>query len=227
MVSMQTAQPTRRHRLRGLAALLLALAIPVSVAACAPDTTASAGDQSIRVGWKSDIDTLNPLTTVTTEAIEVQSMIYDKLLDYGLDLKQEPSLALDSKREGNTITYTLRDGVTWQDGEPFTADDVVYTFDTIGKNQLGINAQFLTDYVSAEAVDPTTVKVTFSKPQALDPGLVIPILPKHIWEKMTPEQMGTFTNDNPIGTGPYSFGSRKQGQNVSLVRNDKWWGEKP
>jgi peptide/nickel transport system substrate-binding protein len=229
MVSMQTveASRTRRPGMRAVVALLMALVVPFALAACAPSTTTSSGEKIIRVGWKSDIDTLNPLTTVTTEAVEVQSLIYDKLLDYGLDLKQEPSLATESKRDGSTITYTLRDGVKWQDGEPFTADDVVYTFDTIGKNQLGINAQFLTDYVSAEAVDPKTVKVTFKQPQAFDPGLVIPILPKHIWSKMTPDQMTKFTNDKPIGTGPYKFGTRKQGQNVSLVRNDDWWGEKP
>lgn len=235
MVSMQTSPRLRGVRI--LAVLALALTAPFALASCAPDTTSSSpsangsanggGAQTIRVGWKSDIDTLNPLTTVTTEAVEVQSLIYDKLLDYGLDLKEEPSLALSAKREGNTITYALRDGVTWQDGQPFTADDVVFTFDTIGKNQLGINAQFLTDYVSAEAVDPKTVKVTFSKPQALDPGLVIPILPKHIWEKMSVDQMQEFTNDAPVGTGPYKFASRQQGQNVSLTRNDAWWGEKP
>lgn len=224
MVSMQTFVAPR---IRALVAVLLALVIPVSLAACAPDTTASSGEKTIRVGWKSDIDTLNPLTTVTTEAVEVQSLIYDKLLDYGLDLKEEPSLATSVKREGNTITYTLRDGVTWQDGTPFTADDVVFTFETIGKNQLGINAQFLADYVSAEAVDPKTVKVTFKQPQALDPGLVIPILPKHVWEKMSVDEMQKFTNDSPVGTGPYKLASRKQGQNVSVTRNDDWWGEKP
>ena len=230
MQSMKTSQqPSRRTRLwvRSLVALVMAMVVPFALAACAPDTTSSSADKPIRVGWKSDIDTLNPLTTVTTEAVEVQSMIYDKLLDYGLDLKQEPSLATDVKRDGNTITYTLREGVKWQDGEPFTADDVVYTFDTIGKNQLGINAQYFTDYVSAEAVDAKTVKVTFKKPQAFDPGLVVPIIPQHIWSKMSTDEMQKFTNDKPIGTGPYKFDSRKQGQNISVVRNADWWGTKP
>ena len=226
MVSMQTRAQGSRRWAKGVAAVI-ALALPFALAACAPSTTTSTSERSIRVGWKSDIDTLNPLTTVTTEAVEVQSLIYDKLLDYGLDLKQEPSLATTVKRAGSTITYTLREGVTWQDGKPFSADDVVFTFDTIAKNKLGINAQFLVDYVSSTASDAKTVTVTFKAPQALDPGLVIPILPKHIWGTMSVDQMQKFTNDKPVGTGPFTLASRKQGQSVSLTRNESWWGEKP
>ena len=253
MVSIETApNPARRSRRvpRVVFAAALALSIPAFVSACAPPTTndstassstaapsgsgsgsgsasATLSEKVIRVGWKSDIDTLNPLTTTTTEAIEVQSLIYDTLLAYGTDLKQEPGLASTVKREGNTITYTLREGVTWHDGTAFSAEDVVYTFDLIGKNQLGINAQYFTDFVSAKALSPTEVQVTFKKPQAFDPGLVVPILPKHIWSKMSVDQMKKFPNENPIGTGPYTFKERKQGQVVAVSRNPKWWGTLP
>ena len=181
----------------------------------------------IRVGWKADMDTFNPFTTVTTEGVEIQSMIYDKLLDYGLDLQSEPSLATKSVSAGNTITYTIRDGVTWHDGTPFSVKDIVYTYETIGKNKLGINAQFLADYVSVSAPDDKTVVLTFTRPQAFDPGLVIPIVPAHIWSTKSTDEISKFDNLAPIGTGPFAFGTRKQGQIVTVTRNDKWWGTAP
>jgi len=217
---------SRRNFIR-VAALTGSIAVvPGFLAACGSPKTAPT-NAMLRVGWKSDIDTFNPFTTVTTEAIEVQSLIYDKLMDYGTDLKIEPSLAKSSTASGNTITYALRDSVTWHDGTPFTADDVVYTFDLIGKNQLGINAQWLTDYESVTAPDAKTVVVTFKAPQAFDPGLVIPIVPKHIWSSKTVAQIKKDTNASPIGTGPFKFEARTQGQIVSVTRNDKWWGTAP
>jgi len=247
MVSIQTGdqgpldtarQLSRRSFLRAALLGTAVVAVPGSLAACSPQTTdqqpapsgstgAPVTTKPFRVGWKSDIDTLNPLTTVTTEAVEVQSLIYDSLLAYGLDLKPEPSLALSSTASGSTITYALRDGVTWHDGTPFTADDVAYTFELIGKNTLGVNAQYLSELVSAKATDAKTVVLTFKNPQAFDPGLVVPILPKHIWSSKTPDQIGKFPNASPVGTGPYTFTERKQGQSVSLTRNEKWWGTKP
>ncbi len=213
------------------------VAVPGALAACSPATTSASPTGSasgavvttkpLRVGWKSDIDTFNPLTTVTTEAVEVQSLIYDTLLAYGLDLKAEPSLATVSKADGTTITYTLRDGVVWHDGTPFTADDVVFTFDLISKNSLGVNAQYLTDLTSVKATDAKTVVLTFKRPQAFDPGLVVPILPKHLWSKMSVDEVQKFPNANPVGTGPYTFKERKQGSLVSVARNEKWWGTKP
>ncbi len=232
MVSMTTSGSSinRRSFLRGAAILGVASGVPGLLSACAPPTTNVNGTTPstlFKVGWKSDIDTLNPFTTVTTEAIEVQSLIYDNLMHYGLDLKAEPGLATQAVASGNTITYTLRDGVTWHDGTPFSADDVVYTIDLIAKNQLGINAQYLVDLTSVEAPDAKTVVATFSRPQAFDPALVIPIVPKHIWSTKTPDDISTFDNAAPVGTGPFTFGSWTKGQNAVVNRNDKWWGTKP
>ncbi len=226
--SPEGARLSRRTLLRTALLTGAFLATPGALAACAPQTTNSVStNKLLRVGWKSDIDTFNPLTTVTTEAVEVQSLIYDTLMAYGLDLKPEASLATGAKQDGATITYTLRDGVTWHDGTAFTADDVVYTFELIAKNELGVNAQYLVDLDTAKASDPKTVVLTFKKPQAFDPGLVVPILPKHIWGTKTPDEVSKFPNADPIGTGPFTFKERKQGQSVALARNEKWWGTKP
>jgi peptide/nickel transport system substrate-binding protein len=218
----------RRSFLRGAAVLGAVVAIPGLMTACAPPTTSGgAGTKLLKIGWKSDLDTFNPFTTVTTEAIEILSLMYDNLMHYGVDLKPEPGLAAETKAEGNTITYTLRDGVTWHDGSAFTADDVVFTFDLISKNELGINAQYLTDMTGVTSPDPKTVVVEFSRPQAFDPGLVIPIVPKSIWSAMSTDEITKFANDTPVGTGPFKFGAWNKGQNASITRNDSWWGPKP
>jgi peptide/nickel transport system substrate-binding protein len=130
--------------------------------------------------------------------------------------------------DGKTVTYTLRSGVTWHDGQPFTADDVVSTFTLIhrpgGASQY---AQWLTDMTAVTAKDPTTVEVTYAKPQAFDPALAIPILPKHIWGAMSNKEILKFTNDAPVGTGPFTFGQWQKSQTVTVNRNPKFWGQAP
>ncbi|MGZ4149465.1 MAG: ABC transporter substrate-binding protein, partial [Actinomycetota bacterium] len=71
------------------------------------------------------------------------------------------------------------------------------------------------------------VVVTYTKPQAFDPALAIPIIPKHIWEGMSNADVQKFANDNPVGTGPYTFSAWKRGQTVSVNRNEKFWGAPP
>ena len=75
-----------------------------------------------------------------------------------------------------------------------------------------------------KATDPATVVVTFKRPQAFDPGLAIPILPKHIWTGMSSAEIQKFANDTPVGTGPFTFGSWKRGQTISVDRNPDFWG---
>ena len=74
------------------------------------------------------------------------------------------------------------------------------------------------------AADPSTVEVTYKRPQAFDPGLAIPILPKHLWEGMTAAQIQKFANDTPVGTGPFTFDSWEHGQTISVQRNPDFWG---
>jgi hypothetical protein len=104
------AAPTRRSMLRGLGLLAAAPALPAVLAGCAPPTRAPAGAQVLRVGWTSDIDSQNPLTAATSEAVEVWQLVYDRLFQYDRALKPEPCLATGSTTspDGLTITYALR-----------------------------------------------------------------------------------------------------------------------
>jgi len=171
---------------------------------------------------------MNPLTTYSTEADEVLQLVYDKLLDYDAQLKAVPGLAesTDVSSDGSTVTYHLRPGVAWHDGQPFTADDVVFTFTLINGQGLSQYAQWLVEMIDATAQGDTVV-VRFKKPQAFDPGLAVPILPKHLWENKTAAEIQKFANDQPVGTGPFVFDSWKRGQSLTVKRNDAFWGTAP
>ncbi|MBN1287132.1 MAG: ABC transporter substrate-binding protein [Anaerolineae bacterium] len=131
------------------------------------------------------------------------------------------------------ITVTLRDGVKWSDGEPFTTEDVVFTYETLMANPGMTWASEVTKNVaSVEAADALTVtfNLTESNPRyhlnrEAFPGVGIwggiTILPKHIWEGQDPL---TFKSSDPIGTGAYTLASASQTTMV-YERNDDWWGK--
>jgi peptide/nickel transport system substrate-binding protein len=183
----------------------------------------------LRVGWASEPDTMNPLTTYSTEAQEIIQLVYDKLLGYDLALKAKPQLAKNFaySDDGKILTFTLRDNAKWHDGQPVTADDVVFTYNLIKDNEFGEYAQWLTHMTSIEATDPATVTLTFDLPQAFNPGLSIPILPKHIWDGMTADDIEKFANENPIGSGPFRFIEWQSGSSLTLERNPEFWGDAP
>jgi peptide/nickel transport system substrate-binding protein len=214
-----------------------AFTLPELLAACTQagqstsTTTGGSGGPSsatLRVGWSSEPDTMNPLTSYSTEGVEVQQLIYDKLNDYDANLNPIPALAesTDVSSDGTQVTYHLRSGVTWHDGKPFSADDVVFTFSMIAGQKSSQYAQWLVDMtdVSAKGND---VVVTYKKAQAFDPALAIPIIPQHIWEGMSNADVQKFANDDPVGTGPYTFDQWQRGQTVSVKRNEKFWGTPP
>ncbi|MBI3647694.1 MAG: peptide ABC transporter substrate-binding protein [Actinobacteria bacterium] len=194
----------------------------------APSGGSASSTATLRVGWSSEPDTMNPLTSYSTEALEIQQLIYDKLFDYDANLGVVPSLATSSdvSSDGLQVTYHLREGVTWHDGTPFSAEDVVFTYSLISEKGVSAYAQWLTAMKDVTS-NGSDVVVTFHKPQAFDPGLAVPIMPKHIWNGMTPGQIQKFANDTPVGTGPYRFGQWQRGQTVSVTRNDTFWGSAP
>jgi peptide/nickel transport system substrate-binding protein len=209
---------------------LLSLAVPgaaVGLDACANVAT-SAKASTIRVGWTIEPDTMNPMTSYSTEAVEVLQLVYDYLIGTSLALKSEPGLATSwaYSADGKTITYRLR-SATWHDGKPFTSADVKFTFELIKSKQLSQYAQWVTQLASVDTPDDHTVALHFTQPQAFNPGLAVPILPQHIWAGMSASDIQKFANAHPVGTGPYKFVNWKHGQSIEVARNDGFWGAKP
>ena len=90
----------------------------------------------LHVGWTNDPDNLNPFIGAETSSYEIWRLNYDFLTGYSLDLQPTPELATswETSPDGKIWTFHLRDGVKWQDGEAFTADDVAFTYNYIVDN---------------------------------------------------------------------------------------------
>lgn len=127
-----------------------------------------------------------------------------------------------------TITFHLRGGVRWHDGEPFGAEDVKFTYDKImdEKTQTVRRPNF--ELVrSVEVLDPLTVRVTYKRPYA--PSLDtwgVEIIPKHILEKVPDINTASF-NRRPVGTGPFKFHSWDSDEKITVVANDDYWEGRP
>ncbi|WP_372500136.1 ABC transporter substrate-binding protein [Sphaerisporangium perillae] len=125
-----------------------------------------------------------------------------------------------------TYELKLRKGVTWSDKQPFTAKDVVFTFE-LGKMKTIPYANIWNWLKSAEAVDDQTVKFTFSKAnyQEWDFNLYgRAIVPQHVWSGRSEEDVLNGVNENPVATGAYKYLSHDQDR-VAWVKRDDWWGK--
>ncbi|HEX2131115.1 MAG TPA: ABC transporter substrate-binding protein [Actinophytocola sp.] len=147
--------------------------------------------------------------------------LYDPLAD-----EYEPWLAESGDwTSDNTYEVTLREGLTWSDGEPITAEDVVFTVE-LGKIEQ-VPYHNLWDYLdSAEAVDERTARFTFSDPRYQQWANWIyfnPIVPEHLWADRSEEDVTAGANENPVGSGPYLYETHDQDRQV-WVKNEDWWG---
>lgn len=156
---------------------------------------------------------------------------YDRLISVdGALLPKEGQLAesYSVSDDGLTVTFVLRDGLTWHDGEPLTADDVVWSIET-AKTVPGINAVFSStfDKIASIAADGNSITLTFS---ALDPNALLTFgqfapLPKHLLEGVNPEEFQQNAYwQNPIGSGPFKIAEVQMNDYVRLVPFDAYHG---
>ncbi|MFP4171940.1 MAG: peptide-binding protein [Candidatus Hydrogenedentota bacterium] len=175
---------------------------------------------------------LNPYTSTDAYAMEIGELIFDGLLERNPEtLEMEPNLAHDWEISDDNLEYTfhLRDDVVFHDGEPMTAEDVKFSFDTILDPEVMAPhlRNYLEDIVEVEVIDDYTVRIECEKPYFRHLVMIggTPIVPEHIYGE------GNFNqhpNDrDPIGSGPYEFDSWRTGQRITLTRYEDYWGEKP
>ena len=161
-----------------------------------------------------------------------QEIVFDRLLNCDESLAPTDGLLAESyevSADGKTITFTIRDGVKWHDGEAFTAEDVKWSFEyyvTVpGANSV------MTDVINdAKAITVDGNKVTFefnnAQPNALTVFSQWPILPKHCLENVAPENFAADTFwQSPIGTGPFKVETVKLGEYTTFVRNEDYFLE--
>ena len=159
----------------------------------------------------------------------VAGKIYEPLLIYDKDLNPQPWLAREYEisEDGLTYTFHLHENVTWHDGEPFTAHDVVFT---TSKFLPEVHPRARTSFARAEkieALDDHTVQFTLSEPYA--PFIfafevsTAPMIPAHLYEGT--DYSTNENNETPVGTGPFKFNEWDRGAVIHLVRNEDYWQE--
>lgn len=222
-------RPSRRSWALGAAAAAAAATLLLS--GCAPAggssaSGASASDTLIAyTGQSGDYQiNFNPYSPSQIGGI---GTIYESLF-FVTNVNTDPYTPLlgtdySWSEDGTQLSVTLRDGVTWSDGEPFTAKDVKFTFDMILKTP-SINTAGFDGTV--EAPDDTHIVFTWTHPAFVTGPVVLgrtPIVPEHIWSSLDP---ATSVMEKPVGTGPYTLGNFKP-QAFTLDANPTYWDGEP
>jgi peptide/nickel transport system substrate-binding protein len=203
------------------------------------------GETSLRYAVIENVDSLNPFVGWNDISYVFWCLVYDSLISMDEDLKPKPNLALswnivpDELPFGSVWQYNLTHNAKFHDGEPLTAEDVVFTFEY----QTGYNWSHmwafqpytqLVDYV--EAMDEYTVRIHFQdlegNPAACSTGDTeyLYIMPKHIWKGISSiDAAFSYTNPWPIGTGPFmctanTYDEYLAGDHLILLRNPDYHG---
>ena len=201
------------------------------------DSAANSTDLKL-LYWQAPT-TLNAHLSNGTKDREAASLVYEPLAAYNEAEELIPILAAETPTKENggisedntSITWKLREGVTWSDGEPFTADDVVFTYQFIADPATGANSgEFYVEVDSVEAVDDLTVKVNFKQPT---PAPLAPfvggsgvILPEHVFgDYIGASARSAPGNTAPIGTNAFQVKEFRAGDTIIYEPNPNFRGE--
>jgi peptide/nickel transport system substrate-binding protein len=213
---------------RWCAAAFIASLIAVLVA-CSTGEKVDLGDDAsgrLIAAIAGEPDQLDPNKTSAYFSFEVLENVYDTLVEPDADLRMRPALAesWDVTPDQLTWTFHLRRGVTFHDGSPLTADDVVYTYRRIIDEEL-TNADKLSAVSNVKATNPSTVVIHLQQPS---PNLLTNLggfKGMAIVQRKNVESGEIATH--PIGTGPFSFEGQKSGDSITLNANPDYWAGAP
>ena len=206
----------------------------------------STGEKIVTIAQSGDWDTFMVMNTTNAGADNVNELMFDRLMTINTDGTFEPRLAdsWETNEARDKITYHLNENAKWHDGEPVTAEDVVYSAQVASSSEYNyvrrIRMQYFagtddtgcetgTDSVEVKAVDDHTVEFTLKTP--LDPSIVYAlvnrdffIIPKHLLSGISD---GDLVNDafwqKPIGSGPCIFDSTESGVSIEFKANKDYY----
>jgi peptide/nickel transport system substrate-binding protein len=193
--------------------------LALGVAACGGSSSPSSSSKGAATTGKTLViestplspmtDNFNPLSSTSTGIITNSTALYNEPLYIFNNVKptEAPVPVLASGQPawsngGKTLTVPVRSGVKWNDGKPFSASDVAFTFNMI-KAHPALYTSGAPTVTSAKATSPTSVTLNFAKPEYANLYLIgeVYIEPQHVWS--TVSNPVTYTDPSPVGTGPY------------------------
>jgi peptide/nickel transport system substrate-binding protein len=212
-----------------LAAVGVAVAAVAALTACSTGDRVDLGDDSsgnLVAAIAGEPDQLDPQKTSAYFSFEVLENVFDTLVEPDPNLEMRPALAESWTVSPDQLSWTfhLRRGVTFHDGSPFTADDVVYSYRRIIDQELA-NADKLSAVTGITAADPSTVVITLKQPT---PNLLTNLggfKGLAIVQRRNVES-GEIAG-HPVGTGPFAFQSQKSGDSIILKANPAYWAGAP
>jgi peptide/nickel transport system substrate-binding protein len=225
MRSARSMQATRFATLFAIAALALPAAVGPAAAADPVIFTA---------GTTQDFDSSNPYQTALVSGYEAFQLSFDLLVGFGLDTKPIPGFADKWTRNPDNVTFHIRTGMKWSDGQPATSEDACFSWQLAldaHKDNGSIGLGYLDTGVSdagvtkVECPDAETMIAYTTDQSDRIYQVYLPIIPKHIYGKDDYKKIGDEPFNAPlVGTGPYTLAEWKTGQFMRFVRNPNYWG---
>ncbi len=214
-------------RLATLALVAIMLFASMTAFSAGRQEAPATGEQDLIILINSDIVSLDPHGSNDSPSSNVRSQIFDTLVVFDSDMNLLPGLATSWEPVGDaTWEFTLRQGVTFHDGTPFTADAVAASLNRVTDRDFGSQRLFLFQMISdVEVVDDFTVRVSTEFP-------FTPLLAHLAHDAagiISPAALEAagFDEVEPIGTGPFMLRTWDPGNEVVIERNPNYWGDAP
>jgi peptide/nickel transport system substrate-binding protein len=225
----------RSAKLAGVVGAVVALVALVAGPGLSPGTAPKASAQdgvTLRVAHTQEIDTLNPFTAVFLVSTQIGRLMYEYLtVNNAQSSSPEPGIAESWTTSDDNLTWTFKiREAKWSDGQPITAKDAAFTYNLIMSNEdaAAANGVAVANYESVTATDDRTLVIKTKAPQASMLSSEVPIVPEHVWSKVTDVKGYQNTETLPaVGSGPFVLTGYQQGQSTTLKANDNFWRGRP
>jgi peptide/nickel transport system substrate-binding protein len=195
------------------------------------------GHKILRVAYEREVDVLNAFTSQML--VDIHFSMVEGLVTTDENNRYVPVLAREIPSESNGLvvenpdgtldmTWRLHEDVRWHDGEPFTSEDVCFTWRFVtSENSQTYNRDWYLGIIGCDTPDEHTVVFTWSGRFGYYAGLFEAILPEHVLGGMSTEEVVNYTpynrGDELVGTGPFRFAEWRAGEYIRVVRNEDYW----
>ncbi|MHA1926123.1 MAG: ABC transporter substrate-binding protein [Candidatus Thorarchaeota archaeon] len=212
---------------------LLILALFLFFPAFASVPTAVAQDEIMEfvMSYERDMGELNPIFTRSARTGWYSMLVYDSLLSCDENLNPTPWLAeaYSVSTDGFEVTFTLREGATWHDGQPVTPEDIKFTCEHIRDGPVDSYGWTFLQHIANVTIDGQDIVFTLDQVVTFAVNILgnMPILPKHIREGITSDNATWDDHTNVTahtGSGMFKYVERIPGEFTLLERFEDWWG---
>ena len=186
-------------------------------------------------GVTGSVGSLNPMYASTSAEVAASRLMFSSLYNYDETgtLRRDLATSITSNPKVTEYTVKIRDDAKWHDGEALTAEDIVFTIETIKKPAVRVRSSLAVNWrdVNVELVDKQTVKFTLPAYAAFTHALTFPVIPKHLLAEVKPGALKeNGFSSSPVGSGPFVFRILQKDTSVTretvvhMLANESYYG---